>query len=267
MKGIIIYFSATGNTRKIAKSVHLGMKKLIEDCDIVAVKDIEPQDMEKYDLIGIGSPIWGFREPVNIRLFLYNMPQLDGKLCFPFCVHGAAPVGFMFSVVPMLKKKGLAIIGYKDWYGSVSQVRHMPKPYLTDGHPDEVDLEEARDFGQEMAELAHKIVIGENNLIPELPKGSTTNPLWGPFNPGVRPEEEGSSELKSPHPQRRIDLEKCKYPECIICEDNCPVRAIDLSVTHAPSRHNRAHTDVKGVDVEKRLKILDLATDWSIGPD
>ena len=139
MRGIVVYYSATCNTAKIAKAIHWGMQAVIE-CDIAPLKKADPRTMAQYDLIALGAPIWYFREPANVRLFIYAMPNLDGKLCVPFCSHGASPTGFFWSMVPMLEKKGLAIIGYGSWYGSASQVLHAPKPYLTDGHPDEIDL-------------------------------------------------------------------------------------------------------------------------------
>ena len=148
MKGILDYYSATGSTARIAKAIHRGMRGLMAECDIVQLKKADPRDMTKYDVIGIGAPIWFFREPANVRLFIYNMPRLEGKLGFPFCSHGAAPAGFMFSIASALKRKGLTIIGYNDWYGAVNQVLHMPKPYVTDGHPDEIDLRDAENFGR-----------------------------------------------------------------------------------------------------------------------
>lgn len=228
MKGIVVYYSATGNTRKVARAIHRGIKEVLGDCDIATVKQADPRNMAKYDLITIGGPIWWYRETANLRLFIYNMPQLEGKLCVPFCVHGAAPAGFMFSIVPALKRKGLTIIGYHDWYGSVYQVTHMPKPYITDGHPDEVDLREAEDFGREMAKRAGRIAAGETNLIPELPKGPKAPPLWRPPGPPMgRP----SYAQPMPTPQRTINMEKCLFPECTTCMDNCPMHSIDFSVT------------------------------------
>jgi flavodoxin/ferredoxin len=224
MKAIIVYYSATGNTAKIARAIHQGMKEKL-DCDIVPLKKANPKDMANYDVIGIGGPLWYFRETANLRLFAYNMPQLNGKLGFPFCVHGAAPFGFMASLIPILKKKGLTIIGYHDWYGSVHQVLHMPKPYVTDGHPDEIDLKEAENFGREMAEYALRIEAGETQLIPDLPNGPDSDSLFRRFG-GALTARPPSSTV----PVRIINLEKCLYPRCTICIDNCAVNAIDFSV-------------------------------------
>lgn len=217
MKGIVLYYSATGNTQKIAMAIHSGMKMVIDNCDIASIKEFNQQQLSKYDVIGIGSPVWGFREPTNMKWFIYNLPDLDGKLCFPFCVHGASPEGYFYSITRSLKKKGMTIIGYQDWYGSVYQVRHMPKPYLTDLHPDEIDLQEALEFGHQMAERALKISTGETDLIPNLPKGESADPLWKPRIPGK------ARQL----PTRNINSEKCLYPKCTVCVDNCPVNAID----------------------------------------
>lgn len=221
MKGLVVYYSATGNTKKVARAIHRGMAEVIE-ADLRTLKEIDPKDVGLYDLIGIGSPIWYFRETANVRLFMYRMPDLSGKLGFVFCSHGTAPLGVFHSMVPMLKDKGLTVIGWGDWYGSVYQVLHAPKPYFTDGHPDEIDLAEAEAFGREMAERALRIASGEKDLIPPIPRGREAeqpfqpHPIGEPF-PGA-------------NPTRAIALGECLYPECTTCEDICPVGAIDMTV-------------------------------------
>jgi ferredoxin/flavodoxin len=242
MRGIVVYYSATGNTAKIAKAIHRGMKEPME-CDIAPLKKTDPQTMAQYDVIALGAPIWYFREPANVRLFIYTIPNLDGKLCIPFCTHGASPTGFFWSVVPMLKKKGLTIIGYNSWYGSVYQVLHAPKPYLTDGHPDEIDLKEAEDFGREMAERARRIAAGKTDLIPELPKGPKADSLWQShevFRNFPPPPPRPSEPMRPPPPpaQRRVNTERCTYPTCTLCIDVCPVNAIDFSEQPVVFRKN-----------------------------
>lgn len=244
MKAIVVYYSAAGSTGKIARAIHRGMETVIEDCEIARINEVNPLDMAKYDLIGIGGPIWYFRETANLRLFIYRLPRLEGTLCFPFCSHGSAPAGFMFSVSWALKQKGLEIIGYKDWYGSVYNVLSMPKPYFTDGHPDAVDLGEAEQFGREMAERALRIASGEAGLIPELPKGRDADPLWRPVTFGQRrpPPEGQGGERPARQPtaqtQRTINMGKCTHPQCTLCLDNCIFHSIDFSSDAAVFRDN-----------------------------
>jgi flavodoxin len=181
LKGCVVYYSATGSTAKVAKAIHRGMKGLIA-CDIFPIKEADPKKMAAYDVIAIGGPIWYSRETANLKLFINKMPDMTGKLCIPFCTHGTGPDGFLYSISKNLLKKSFTIIGWNDWYGSVFHVLHQPKPYLTDGHPDKIDLSEAEAFGKEMAERAQKIYAGEKSLIPEIPIGNNADTLWVPSN-------------------------------------------------------------------------------------
>jgi NAD-dependent dihydropyrimidine dehydrogenase PreA subunit/multimeric flavodoxin WrbA len=220
MRGLVVYYSATGNTKKVARAIQRGMSQVFET-DLATVKQITPERVAEYDVIGIGSPIWFFRETANVRLFMNELPDLDGRLGFVFCSHGTAPMGIFHSMVPLLRRKRLTIIGWGDWYGSVYQVLHAPKPYFTDGHPDEIDLQEAEAFGKQMAERALKVAAGQTGLIPAIPKGPDaiepflSHPIGEPF-PGA-------------NPKRSVNLEKCTYPECTICEDVCPVGCLNLA--------------------------------------
>ncbi|MEM3601745.1 MAG: EFR1 family ferrodoxin [Candidatus Bathyarchaeia archaeon] len=220
MRGIVVYYSASGNTRKIAKAIHRGMSGVIE-ADIASVMEVNPQEVAGYDLIGVGSPVWFFRETANVRRFIYNMPRMDGKFCFFFCTHAEAPFWIFRSMASALQRKGLKIIGWGDWYGASNICLHMPIPSPTHGHPDELDVEEAEKFGREMAERFLQIVSGRKELIPEIPRGKDAplpfrpHPIGEPF-PGARPE-------------RRIDKDKCMYPSCTLCVDNCPSGSIKYS--------------------------------------
>ena len=179
LKGIVVYYSATGSTGKVAGAIYRGMKSVIK-CDVAPIKKMDPKEIAKYDVVAIGGPIWYFRETANLRLFVTKMPNMSGKLCIPFCTHGTNPDGFFYSLNQVLNKKALTIIGWDDWYGGCSHVLHQPSPYFTDGHPDEIDLQEAEAFGREMAERAQRIYAGEKDLVPEIPSGPDADSLWAP---------------------------------------------------------------------------------------
>jgi len=246
MKAIAVYYSATGNTQKIARAIQRGIRDVIGQCDIASINKIEPGELAGYDLVAFGGPLWYWREPSNLRLFAYNMPRMDGKLCALFCCHGSTPCGFYYSLAPVLLKKGLKIIGWKDWYSSMYQVLHLPYPYLTHGHPDRVDLQEAEAFGREMARNAEKIAAGETGLIPEIPKGPDADWLWRPYIfdgddhvPGTeRSAGAPVREPVKPRPTRKINREKCAYPACTICIDNCPMNAFDISKSPPEVKQN-----------------------------
>ena len=220
MKCIIVYFSQTGNTEKVARAIHTGIKQAAGYCDIIKIKDANPRLLFQYDLIGIGTPIFAI-EPGNVRAFINNIRFAVGKHVFVFSTHGGVPKYFLPSIVPALKKRGLIVIGNQDWYGDNSELHHI-YPYPTAGHPDETDLKEAEKFGIEIVDRSRRIYAGETELIPPPP----------PNLPAIAQEEAVSIEIINSFPTSGLKFrkEKCKYPACRLCMDNCPMDGMDLSM-------------------------------------
>jgi flavodoxin/NAD-dependent dihydropyrimidine dehydrogenase PreA subunit len=222
MKSLIIYYSQTGNTRKIARAIHKGMSQVAEQCDIVPLKKVKYEDLPNYDLIGIGSPIW-FAETPNVTFWLDGLPHQQGKHAFFFSTHGTLPILYAPIMARKLKIKDFTVIGWNDWYGG-NQVEGSPA-WFTDGHPDDIDLKEAEDFGREMVATSRRISAGETELIPPLPdmpavSFQVLDLLLRAIHkiPGF-----------SVHGTFTYDREKCNYPKCRICVDNCTMGYIDFS--------------------------------------
>lgn len=217
MKCAIIYFSQTGNTEKVARAIQTGIKQIAGHCDLLTLKEANPRKLHEYDLIGLGSFVIEI-EPPNVTSFIKNLRFVGGKHAFSFCTH--LDMGFCYfqSVVPKLKQRGLIVIGWHDWYGTNFQYMG-PTPFLTDGHPDEIDLKEAEEFGREMVWRSQKISAGETNLIPKEPEKiifpDKEDEILVPLELGAKP---------------LFDKSKCLYPKCRLCMDNCPMDSIDLSV-------------------------------------
>ena len=228
MKSIVIYYSQTGNTKRIAEAIHSGMSQLAEKCDIAPLGEVDTRELLNYDLIGLGSPVMHFgREPTIITNFINDMPSLKGRYGFTFCTHGMLPGGYIARMVATLRRKGLIVTGWNDWYGSAF-IPFMFKPYYTDGHPDEIDLKEAKDFGREIVERSRRISMGKARLIPRLPRKEKYDRLYG-IPPLAVPEEIRKLQEDIGKLRPRLNVEKCKYPKCSICMDNCPTHSINLS--------------------------------------
>lgn len=209
MKSIVVYFSLTGSTEKVARAIHKGMSQVVEQCDIFSIKQIDAKDLAGYDLIALGCPVWG-GVPPGFQLFLDRLPSLQGKHCFVFYTHGAKPFCLFPYIAHALAKKGATVIGVDDWYGAV-YIPYLPKPYPTDKHPDKIDLVHAEYFGKEMVDISRRISAGEMDLIPPLPA------------------ELPPRSSKVPRCEKMLNMEKCKYPGCSLCMDNCPMGYIDLT--------------------------------------
>jgi flavodoxin len=149
VKSIVIYCSQTGNTKKIAKAIHSGMYQVQKQCDIARLKDVDPGKLMDYDLIGIGSPLIHAREHLHVTGFVNFMKSVNKKHAFVFCTHGTIPGYYLGRMVPALRERGLTVIGWNNWFASAYHPV-IPKPYFTNGYPDEIDLKEAEVFGGEM---------------------------------------------------------------------------------------------------------------------
>ncbi len=240
MKSIVVYFSQTGNTREIARSIQSSISETSGQCDIARLQDVDEKDLGVYDLIGLGSPVWHRREPANVMNFIeYTMNSLEEKHAFAFCTHGLLPGRFLARVVTMMTQKGLTVIGWNNWYGSVT-MPEKPKPYFTDGHPDEIDLQEARDFGRDMAEKSRRIKEGEKGLVPEMPRGGKYDQIYmgrgqsWQLKKVKQAAKKGDDELLELTGLRdfpyKFHRDRCLYPKCTLCIDNCPTNSINMLV-------------------------------------
>jgi ferredoxin/flavodoxin len=224
MKSIVIYYSWTGNTKQIAEAIHSGMKGIFNDCEMARLGEVDAGKLAGYDLIGLGSFVQSFQEPAIVTDFINTMPDLKGRYGFTFCTHGTCAGRYISNTVTGLRGKGLTVTGWNDWYGG-GFIPLMPKPYYTDGHPDEVDLKEAEEFGREMAQRSQRIARGETGLIPELPEKEEYDRLYG-----APIEFDGESLMVDMMKLKPVyNPEKCLYPKCKICMDHCPTHSIDLS--------------------------------------
>ena len=75
MKILICYFSGTGNTKKVVDCFAETFKtEYNEDVTVARMEDSFTQDINDYDLIGIGYPVHAFNAPSIVLDFCKNLP-------------------------------------------------------------------------------------------------------------------------------------------------------------------------------------------------
>ena len=166
MNVLLIYFSQTGGTEKIAQKIQEGILNRNNECDIIEMKKAKNLALNNYDLVGIGTPTFYYREPVNVKNFIQSMQKANGKHCFLFCTHGSVIGNTFYYMAEEVGDKGYQVIGNFDSY-SASSLQFYPEIMHTVNHPDDIEIKEALDFGKNICDISLRVRNGEKNLIPK----------------------------------------------------------------------------------------------------
>ncbi|AKA70552.1 EFR1 family ferrodoxin [Clostridium scatologenes] len=125
MKSVIIYyFSGTGNTELVKNMIEKGLSNNEYDVTVVKIEDVLKKklkiEVEKYDLVGIGSQVIGFGVPNIVNDFVKVLPKTKGKKVFIFrTAGGVVPKNYNCSK-PMIRK--LSRKGYKVFYERIFSI-------------------------------------------------------------------------------------------------------------------------------------------------
>ena len=224
IKCIILYFSqvVTGNTKKIAESIADGIRMNGGNCDLLHLKKmkedlkiIQSINFKKYDLFGLGVPVYYFHPPYHILFELEQYPDLSGLKGFLFCTSGGNPGSTLHQMKVILKRKGLKIIdGYDKWIGwDVHQMYGNFGGSLPSsrGHPNDEELALAVEFGKNL------VIKTQDPNIPE-------KEFWNKENPSAKMWT--FERMQTWFPEFHLNKEKCT--KCGYCAEICPVDSIVL---------------------------------------
>ena len=79
MKITILYFSQTGNTRKLGRAMAEALDGAGHQVKMVSVKKAREDDFRSCDLVATGTPCFSSRAPTPVREFLSRLPDLSGR--------------------------------------------------------------------------------------------------------------------------------------------------------------------------------------------
>ena len=153
---LVTYFSATGNTEKMAKLVAKGAEKAGADVTLEPVADVGAAQLLDYDAIIIGSPTYYGAPAAAVRkLFDESVQyhgQLEGKVGAAFA--SAANIGggnetTVLSILQSMLIHGMIVQGNSkgDHYGPISI-----------NAPDARVEKQCHELGRRAAELAARVV-------------------------------------------------------------------------------------------------------------
>jgi flavodoxin len=102
----MVYFSQTGNTRKVAGAMAEALRESGHTVRTIPLKKATPQDVATGDLLGIGTPCFSSQAPTPVKDFLRSLPAVDGRPALVFATSGGAPGRVLYDLASLLGEKG-----------------------------------------------------------------------------------------------------------------------------------------------------------------
>lgn len=162
-KALVIYYSATGNTRKVADTIHESLLQEKVESTLLKVQDASGEELYDYDLVFLGSPSFQFLPAEPVMRFIKDKMKLHGergdiKLCAPqipgkaavvFCTYSGPHTGVNEAVTTgkymgqFFEHLGFDVVG--EWYivgefHKWDEANTMGRLGDIRGRPDEQDL-------------------------------------------------------------------------------------------------------------------------------
>ena len=167
MKVLVVYYSMSGNTEKLAKAIH-GEAAKNHESYLRKVDEVEQKWLNKHDILFVGSPTHGGEISAPVKKFMTGLPKSPRLKVAAFVTHSSpekADYEKCFKAFEVLgKEKGFKLIGCCD-----CQARLAPEiqPYVKearkasdaefaammksiDKRPNAADLRNARKFAREL---------------------------------------------------------------------------------------------------------------------
>ncbi len=154
-KALIIYYSRSGNTKKMAEAVAEGVKREGIEVEVKKVQDVKADDLLKFDGIVIGSPTYYGTMAAQIKQLLDESVKfhgkLDGKIGAAFSSSANIGGGNETTILDTLNAMlihGMIIQGdpQGDHYGAVAI-----------GSPDARSIKQCQRMGERLAKLLKRI--------------------------------------------------------------------------------------------------------------
>lgn len=188
MKTLIVYSTRTGNTEKIAKAIGEEL-----DAETVKLSELKDFDLYKYDLVGLGSGIYGGKHDPSISALIDNLKNVRHKRFFVFST-GAFKGTEKNNSSETLKEKietvgGKAVSSFDcPGFSPLGPFRFIG---LNKGRPNEEDVAKAREFarGLKPKVLTLCLTFKQNEVLLGMKKRGFGEGRWNGFGGKVEAEE------------------------------------------------------------------------------
>jgi len=217
-RGLVVWYSQTGNTERIGKLIAATWKKAgikTESGDYRNLGNINPAD---YDVIAAGSPVYYYEVPANFREWINSLPPIDGMPVASFVTFGGAggnQYNTAYNILEMLSARGgvpagIGLFGAMSAFAPTWSAGNAERVLKYRDQPDDTVYSRVRKYADDIIRL-----IKDNKNFEASDECNFRNWLSG----GV-----SIKSTKLMITGHRVNRDKCI--SCGKCVEKCPVNAI-----------------------------------------
>ena len=218
MKGIILYYSGSGNTKLACQYISRNLTNIeIELFNIVKAE--KTPDFDLYDIVGFAA-FTDFGGPSYlVQDFIEKIPQQNEKLAFVFNTYGFISGKTLLMLAKWVEERGFNVIaGY-----SLHTPENYP-PMIVRGRgaeesPDDKEMADFKEFINDLKEIIDFYKNGKNIKKRKLKVG-----ILGKALPTF-----SRTKARKDMGEKYVDEMLCD--QCGICERGCPYNAITVAST------------------------------------
>ncbi|MCS7113123.1 MAG: NAD(P)H-dependent oxidoreductase [Candidatus Bathyarchaeota archaeon] len=154
-KILVVYYSRTGNTRRLAEVFAEALREEGLEVDLKSISEVKPEDLEAYDGVAVGSPTYYGLMASEVKKLIDDSVKihgkLDGKVGAAFTSAGGYSTGAettILSIILSMLIHGMIVQGDPEDYHYGVAVK---------GRGGKSDIEATRRKAKRMADLVKKL--------------------------------------------------------------------------------------------------------------
>jgi MinD superfamily P-loop ATPase containing an inserted ferredoxin domain len=214
MKGLLLYYSNTGNTKLICELLKQKLTNI--ELSLVSILDYDLSENNQYDIFGFASFTDQLELPNLMKIFINRMKTSTTKYAFILNTYGSISGRTLYDLKQLATKNGYFILDGLSIHVPENYPPMIKKGFAFLNEPSSIELEELKLFINRLATKIDRVKenkISKNDvlfiglkqkLIPSLPK------FISRFELG------------------KMECKKQLCIRCKLCEKGCPVHAIKV---------------------------------------
>ena len=252
MNVLIAYFSATGNTAKMATVIgerfaEVGAEVTLSDVTSYGHRQ-EGIDLASYEAVVFGAPVHARRAPRVVREWLRTLNG-QGKKCSMFFTYGGFGIHpTHYSTRQILEEQHFRVVSSAEFLGA--HTFNLGGWKAMEGRPDERDVAVAEEY----VEATYRRFTGEDeSLLGELEKTEHPEELLD------------AAEVKRFKVVTQLPTRggtECSM--CLVCEESCPTGAMDAESGEADKGRCIACLACVANCPDSALAINDTSKSWPL---